>query len=63
MNLAVYDLTLLGIFVIFLAVFLSRKKKNIQSIKLALYGRQSARALKRKLGVRVLSPALVGLPA
>ena len=36
MNLAVYDLTLLGIFVIFLAVFLSRKKKNIQKQGLLL---------------------------
>ena len=36
MNLAVYDLALLGIFVIFLAVFLYRKKKNIQKQGLLL---------------------------
>ncbi len=36
MNLAVYDFTLLGIFIIFLAVFLYRKKKNIQKQGLLL---------------------------
>ena len=36
MNLAVYDFALLGIFIIFLAVFLYRKKKNIQKQGLLL---------------------------
>ena len=36
MNLAVYDFILLGIFVIFLAVFLYRRKKNIQKQGLLL---------------------------